>query len=78
MVRETRDSEIERVRELGELYKQVRSIPNGLATPEEVRATKRGRAEFARGEFVTLDQFLHDMDSTRRKKRPKKGAKISK
>lgn len=78
MVRETLDNEIERIRELGNLYERVRHIPGALATPEEVLVIQRGRAEFARGEFVTLDQLFHDVDSPRRKKRAQKGKKISK
>ena len=77
-VREALDKEIDRVRELGALYDRVRNIPSALATPEEIRAIERGRAEFARGEYVTLSELLHDVDHPRRKKRTQKTKKVSK
>ena len=36
------------------------------ASPAELRALRRGRAEHGRGEYVTLDDILHDMEAARR------------
>lgn len=47
-------------------------IPEDDATPEEIEAIKRGRSEIDRGEFVTLDQLIHDLDTDRRAKRAKR------
>jgi hypothetical protein len=51
--------------------------PQGKATPAELRAIERGRRAFARGEYVTLAQLEHDLDSRARqasRKRIKKAA----
>jgi metal-responsive CopG/Arc/MetJ family transcriptional regulator len=47
-------------------------IPEDDATPEEIEAIKRGRAEIARGDYVTLDQLIHDLGTDRRAKRAKR------
>lgn len=44
-------------------------IPTDEATQAEMAAFKRGKAEIARGDFVTLTQLRHDMDSHRHEKR---------
>jgi bifunctional DNA-binding transcriptional regulator/antitoxin component of YhaV-PrlF toxin-antitoxin module len=36
-------------------------------TKAEAAAIRKGEAEIARGEFVTLDHLLHDLDNRRRK-----------
>ncbi|HXB66960.1 MAG TPA: hypothetical protein VNY05_01885 [Candidatus Acidoferrales bacterium] len=36
-------------------------------TKAEAAAIRKGEAEIARGEFVTLDDLLHDLDNRRRK-----------
>jgi bifunctional DNA-binding transcriptional regulator/antitoxin component of YhaV-PrlF toxin-antitoxin module len=36
-------------------------------TKAEAAAIRRGEAEIARGEFVTLNELLHDLDHRRRK-----------
>jgi hypothetical protein len=49
----------------------------GKATPAELRALERGRRAFARGEYVTLEQLTHELDSRARqasRKRTKKPA----
>jgi predicted transcriptional regulator len=41
-------------------------------TKWELAAMRRGEAEFARGEFLTLAEFLHEMRLNRRKALRKK------
>ena len=41
------------------------------ASKAELAAIKRGRAAFARGEYVTLDELLHDVEPGRNKARAK-------
>ena len=48
-----------------------------VATKAEAAAIRKGRAAIKRGEFVTLDELLHDLDHPRRqarRKRTKKGS----
>ena len=40
-------------------------------TRSEAAAMRKGRADISRGQFVTLNQLLHDLDTARRKARPK-------
>lgn len=44
-------------------------------TKAEAAAIRKGRASIQRGEFVTLDELLHDLDHPRRKTSPKGAAK---
>jgi Arc/MetJ-type ribon-helix-helix transcriptional regulator len=46
-------------------------IPTDTATPAELRAFRRGKAEIARGDFVTLTNLVHDMDRHPHQDRPK-------
>ena len=47
-------------------------------TKAEIAAIKKGEAEIARGEFVTLAEFLdNDVDRSRRKGRAKAERKVS-
>jgi predicted transcriptional regulator len=46
-------------------------------TKAELAAIRKGEAAIARGESVPLSQFLHDLDSQRRKARPKTSCKVS-
>jgi hypothetical protein len=46
-------------------------------TKAELAAIRKGEAAFARGEFVTLAEFLHEMDSNRRGSGAKTGRKVS-
>ena len=70
--------EVERVRKLehrtrSELMREAlrayfsgRRFQEVLASPEEIRAIRRGRAEIREGKYVTLDQLLDEMDIRRR------------
>ena len=46
-------------------------------TKAELAAMRKGEAEIARGEFLTLAEFLHEMDLSRRKVGVKAGRKAS-
>jgi metal-responsive CopG/Arc/MetJ family transcriptional regulator len=59
----------ELVREALRFY--LARIAEDDATPEEIAAIERGRAQHARGEYVTLDQLLHGLDTDRRPRRAK-------
>jgi predicted transcriptional regulator len=39
-------------------------VPEVTPTQTELTAIRRGRAAFRRGEYVSLDQLLHDLDSS--------------
>jgi len=47
-------------------------FPVVRASAAELQALRRGRREHARGEYVTLDELLHAMGSTRRSIRRKR------
>lgn len=47
------------------------------ATKAELAAIRKGEAEIARGEYVTLSDFLNGLDHPRRKSGTKTGNKIS-
>lgn len=63
----------ELIREALRTYFSSRRFPEVMASAAELRAIRRGRAEIKRGEYVTLDQLLHEMGTPRRAK-SKKGA----
>ena len=46
-------------------------------TNAEAAAIRKGEAEIARGEFVTLNYLLNDLDTRRRKSGPKAATKNS-
>ena len=48
-----------------------------IPTRAEAAAIRRGRAAFKRGEYVTLDQLHHELDSARRQARPKRSRNTS-
>jgi len=50
----------------------VGPFPEDEATPAEIRALQRAGREFRRGEYVTLDQLLNELEASRRKVRAKK------
>lgn len=54
---------------------QKHTIKTDTATPAEKRAIQQGRAAHKRGESITLDEYLHDLESdshkTCRKTAPK-------
>jgi metal-responsive CopG/Arc/MetJ family transcriptional regulator len=41
-------------------------FPEEEATPAELRAIERGRRAVARGQYVTLNQLLHELEPHRR------------
>jgi len=45
------------------------------ATKAELAAIRKGRAEFKRGEYVTLNQLHHELETTRRQVRKKRARK---
>jgi predicted transcriptional regulator len=45
------------VREGLRTYISIRQFPEEAATPAELRAVRRGRAAYERGDYVTLDEF---------------------
>ncbi len=47
-------------------------MPVAVASREELAAIRRGRAAIKRGQFVTLDQILHDLAPKNRKARGKR------
>lgn len=51
--------------------------PTYKATKAELAAIRKGEAQIARGEFVTLRELLHDLDHRRRKGGTKAAHKIS-
>ena len=57
------------------LRRYFAGFPAVSATPAELAAMARGRAEFERGEYVTLDALLDDMGTGRHKVRPKRSPK---
>ena len=53
-------------------FKNLSVVP---ATRQEVTAAKKGHAAFKRGEFVTLDRLIHDLDGRRSPRRkPTRGS----
>ncbi len=47
----------ELVREALRTYIAIRQFPEEAATPAELRAIRRGRAAYERGDYVTLDEL---------------------
>lgn len=56
---------------------RVQELPCDEASPEEIEAIERGRAEHARGEFATFEEIKRDLEADLLAKRPKKSAKAS-
>jgi predicted transcriptional regulator len=46
-------------------------------TKAELAAIREGEAAAARGEFLTLDEFIHEMDRNRRRTGAKAARKVS-
>ncbi|HEY3129371.1 MAG TPA: ribbon-helix-helix domain-containing protein [Acidobacteriota bacterium] len=74
--------EVERVRKAehrtrSELLREAlrvyfsRRIPEETPTAADLRAIRRGRTAYARGDYVTLDELRHEMESSRRRSRKK-------
>jgi predicted transcriptional regulator len=61
----------ELLREAWRVYFESR-YPRYNPTKAELAAIHRGRAEFERGEYVTLDQLHHELAAARNEKRKKR------
>jgi predicted transcriptional regulator len=57
-------------------YLRVQELPCEEATPAEIEAIERGRAEIARGEFVTFEEIKRDLEVDLLKERTKKSQKV--
>jgi predicted transcriptional regulator len=44
-------------------YLRIQELPCEDATPEEIAAIERGRAEIARGEFVIFEEIKRDLEA---------------
>ena len=66
----------ELVREALRAYFESR-YPAVAPTRAEMAALRRGRAAFRKGDAVSLDQFLHHMDSPARRPRTKRLSKAA-
>jgi predicted transcriptional regulator len=64
---------------LREAWRQYFESRYGIYTPSkaELAAIRKGRAAIKRGEFVTLQQLLNDLDNPHRKAGPKGAHKSS-
>ena len=60
------------VREALRWYLRVQELPWEDATPEEIEAIEEGRAQIARGEFVTHEDIKHELETALRKAGAKK------
>jgi predicted transcriptional regulator len=58
-------------------YLRVQDLAWDEASPEEIEAIERGRAEIARGEFVTFEEIKRDLAADLLEQRAKKPAKAS-
>ena len=58
-------------------YLRIRKLPYEQVTPEEIAAIERGRAEIARGEFVTFEEIKRDLAADLLEERTKKSEKVS-
>lgn len=66
----------ELVREAWRLYFETR-YPVYTATKAELAGIRKGRADFKRGDFVTLSQIHNELETARRQKRKKRTRKAS-
>ena len=58
-------------------YLRIQELPCDEATREEIEAIERGRAEIARGEFVTFEAIKRDLEADLLEERTKKSEKVS-
>ncbi|MGH9451528.1 MAG: ribbon-helix-helix domain-containing protein [Terriglobia bacterium] len=65
----------ELVREALRIYIAIRRFSNETATPAELRAIRRGRADFAHGDYLSLDELRREEAVARRPRRTR--AKVS-
>lgn len=49
-----------------------RQFPEVLASAEEIRAIEQGRRAIEHGDYITLEEFIHEMDRHPRGTRKKK------
>jgi predicted transcriptional regulator len=56
-------------------YLRVQDLPWEEATPEEIEAIERGRAEIARGEFVSFEEIKRELEADLLEQRTKKSEK---
>jgi predicted transcriptional regulator len=57
-------------------YLRIQEFPCEEATPEEIEAIERGRAEVARGEFVTFEEIKRDLEADLLEERTKKSENV--
>ena len=65
------------IRDALEWHLHVQDLPVEEPTPEERAALAEGRAQHARGDFVTLDEIRRELAADLLAQRPKKSAKAS-
>jgi predicted transcriptional regulator len=70
-------SRSEVIRDALEWHLRLQTLPIEEPTPQEREALAAGRAQHARGEFVTLDQIRRELEADLLAERPKKPAKAS-
>ena len=58
-------------------YLRVQDLAWDQASPEEIEAIERGRAEIARGEFVTFEEIKRDLEADLLEQRTAESAKAS-
>jgi len=58
-------------------YLRIQELPCEEATLEEIAAIERGRAEIARGKFVTFEEIKRDLEADLLEERAKKSEKVS-
>jgi predicted transcriptional regulator len=58
-------------------YLRIQQIGCEEPTAEEIAAIERGRAEIARGEFVTFEEIKRDLAADLLEERTKKSEKVS-
>jgi len=62
--RTQRCSMSELVREALRLYCRIATLPTYKPTARELRGIEAGRAAFRRGDYVTLDEYLNELESS--------------
>ena len=60
-------------REALRTYISIRLLPQEIPTRSELRAIRRGEAAYARGDYLTLDEYFRELDRRPHRTR-KKGA----
>ena len=65
------------IRDALEWHLRIQNVPVEEPSPEERAALAAGRAQHARGEFVSLDEIRRELAADRVAQRPKKSAKAS-